>query len=287
MGTILVNDQFLDRENGSVDIEDRGYQFGDGVYEVVRVYGGNMFTAKEHLERLFESAEKIHLTLPFTYDELVARLEKLMEVNQLDTGIIYLQVTRGSSARQHHFPEQTKAVLTAYTKEVARPVADMTAGVKAIITDDVRWLRCDIKSLNLLGNLLAKQEAVSKGGFEAVLHRDGTVTEGSSSNVFIISGDTLYTHPATNLILNGITRREILKLCKEIGLSVAEQAFTLEALANADEVFMASTTAEVMPLVQLDETPVGNGKPGEWTQKLQAAFEEAVQKQCGSLAQTI
>lgn len=287
LGTILVNDQFLDRVNGTVDIEDRGYQFGDGVYEVVRVYGGKMFTAKEHLTRLFESAEKIFLTLPFTLEELTGRLEKLMEDNQLDTGIIYLQVTRGASSRQHHFPDQSSAVLTAYTKEVARPVADMSAGVKAITTPDVRWLRCDIKSLNLLGNLLAKQEAVSKGGFEAILHRDKMVTEGSSSNIFIISDNTMYTHPATNLILNGITRREILKHCAAIGLQVAEKPFTLDELMNAEEVFMASTTAEVMPLTQVNDAQIANGTPGNWTRKLQEAFEEAVEKQCGALTETI
>ncbi len=287
MGTILVNDQFLDRVNGTVDIEDRGYQFGDGVYEVVRVYGGKMFTAKEHLTRLFESAEKIFLTLPFTLEELTARLEKLMTDNNLDTGIIYLQVTRGASSRQHHFPEEQNAVLTAYTKEVARPVNDMSAGVKAITTPDVRWLRCDIKSLNLLGNLLAKQEAVSKGGFEAILHRDETVTEGSSSNVFMIANDTMYTHPATNLILNGITRREIIKHCANIGLKVEERAFTLDELYNAEEVFMASTTAEVMPLTLVNEQQIAGGTPGSWTRKLQEAFEEAVEKQCGALTETI
>lgn len=287
MGTILVNDQFLDRVNGTVDIEDRGYQFGDGVYEVVRVYGGKMFTAEEHLTRLFESAEKIFLTLPFTLEELTARLEKLMTDNNLDTGIIYLQVTRGASSRQHHFPEEQNAVLTAYTKEVARPVSDMGAGVKAITTPDVRWLRCDIKSLNLLGNLLAKQEAVSKGGFEAILHRDETVTEGSSSNVFIIADNTMYTHPATNLILNGITRREIIKLCANIGLKVEEKAFTLEELYSAEEVFMASTTAEVMPLTKVNDQQISGGTPGNWTRKLQEAFEEAVEKQCGALAETI
>lgn len=283
MGTILVNDQFVNREQASVDIEDRGYQFGDGVYEVIRIYSGKMFTGKEHIDRLFESAQKILLTLPFTKEELTENLHQLVEKNNLSTGIIYLQVTRGASSRQHQFPAESKAVFTAYTKEVARPETQMNEGVTATIADDVRWLRCDIKSLNLLGNLLAKQEAYSQGHFEAVLHRDGTVTEGSSSNVFIIKNDQLITHPATNLILNGITRREILRLCKEIGLDYKEEPFTLDELKEADEVFMASTTAEIMPLIQVGDVTVGNRKPGEWTKKLQIAFKSAIQEQCGEL----
>ncbi|MEW9500732.1 D-amino-acid transaminase [Jeotgalibacillus marinus] len=283
MGKILVNDQFISREEGSIDIEDRGYQFGDGVYEVIRVYGGKMFTGKEHLTRLFESSKKILLELPFTQEELTAKLQELMEMNKLHTGTIYLQVTRGAAPRQHQFPGQSKPVLTAYTKEVGRPEEGMNKGMTATVADDVRWLRCDIKSLNLLGNLLAKQEAMANGSFEAILHRDGTVTEGSSSNVFIIKDNQLHTHPATNLILNGITRRVILQLCNEIGLTYKEEAFSVEELYAADEVFMASTTAEIMPLVQVRDVPVGDGKPGEWTKKLQVAFKGAIQQQCGEL----
>ncbi|PPA71694.1 D-amino-acid transaminase [Jeotgalibacillus proteolyticus] len=286
MNTILLNDQFIDREQSSVNIEDRGYQFGDGVYEVIRIYSGKMFTGKEHITRLFESAEKIQLTLPFTEDELTENLYKLVEKNKLDTGIIYLQVTRGVSPRQHQFPLDGKAVFTAYTKEVARPEAQMNEGVTAIVADDVRWLRCDIKSLNLLGNLLAKQEAFSQGSFEAILHRDGTVTEGSSSNVFIIKNNTLYTHPATNLILNGITRREILRLCPGIGLEVKEESFTLDELYEADEVFVASTTAEIMPVIKVGAKAVGSSKPGEWSKKLQETFKASIQEQCGELVRS-
>lgn len=283
MGTILLNNQFVDRSQGTIDIEDRGYQFGDGVYEVIRIYGGKMFTGDEHLTRLFESAEKIHLVLPFSKEELLENLLQLIEKNSLDTGIIYLQVTRGASVRQHQFPAASEAVLTAYTKEVARPEEQMNQGVTAIVADDVRWLRCDIKSLNLLGNILAKQEAFSQGSFEAILHRGGTVTEGSSSNVFMIKNDQLFTHPATNLILNGITRREILRLCTDIGLDYKEESFTLDQLNDADEVFIASTTAEVMPVIQAGETIFGNRKPGDWTKKLQAVLKDSIQQQCGEL----
>ncbi|KIL43904.1 D-amino-acid transaminase [Jeotgalibacillus soli] len=287
MNKVLVNDQLMERQEAKVDIEDRGYQFGDGIYEVIRIYSGSMFTGKEHIDRLFESAKKIHLELPFSEEILTKKLQELMEVNQLQTGIIYLQVTRGASPRQHHFPDNdVKAVFTAYTKEVPRPEKQMTEGVTAIVADDIRWLRCDIKSLNLLGNLLAKQEAMSKGSYEAVLHRDSTVTEGSSSNIFIIKNDELRTHPATNLILNGITRREILRLCSDIGLSYKEEAFTLDEMYKADEVFMASTTAEVMPLVQVGDTVVGDRTPGKWTKELQKAFLGAIQQQCGELIKT-
>ncbi|KIL46389.1 D-amino-acid transaminase [Jeotgalibacillus campisalis] len=283
MSTVLYNNNFVSREACTVDMEDRGYQFGDGVYEVIRIYSGKMFTSQEHITRLFESAEKIKLDLPFTKEELTKNLSTLVEKNKLHTGTIYLQVTRGASARQHQFPLEGNPVFTAYTKEVPRPENQMNEGVAAIIAEDVRWLRCDIKSLNLLGNLLAKQEAYSQGSFEAILHRDGTVTEGSSSNAFIIKNNQLITHPATNLILNGITRRELLRLCPGIGLDVKEEAFTLDDLLSADEVFIASTTAEITPIVQIDGKDVADRKPGEWTKKLQSVLKASIQEQCGEL----
>ncbi|RLQ97884.1 D-amino-acid transaminase [Falsibacillus albus] len=273
MEKIIVNGEMLERNGFYVDIEDRGYQFGDGIYEVIRVYEGRMYTQEEHLNRLYESAGKIGLNISYTKEELTDHLEKLIQSNQLDTGIIYMQFTRGASPRQHAFPvEPVPASYVAYTKVMARPEVFMKEGVKGHLVEDIRWLRCDIKSLNLLGNIMAKQSASEAGCFEAIQHRGETVTEGSSSNVFIVKEGAVITHPATNLILNGITRQEIQKLCSESGIVFEEREFTVTNLMAADEVFIASTTSEVMPIVEIDNTVIGDGKPGQVTKQLQTLF---------------
>ncbi|URT70132.1 D-amino-acid transaminase [Cytobacillus firmus] len=284
MEYVILNGNLIERSKAKVDIEDRGYQFGDGVYEVIRVYNGKMFTADEHLERLLESGNKIELNIPYSKDQLKQMLIEMIDRNNLELGIVYMQFSRGTSPRNHAYPGADVApVLTAYTRETTRPVESMRNGVKAILIEDIRWLRCDIKSLNLLGNIMAKQKAAQSGCFEAIQHRGDTVTEGSSSNIAIVKDGTLYTHPATNLILNGITRRKINEICRENGIALKESAFTKEDLLAADEVFMSSTSAEVTPIIEIEGKPVGNGSPGPITNKLQNLFEEAIEKQCGSL----
>ncbi|WP_436373288.1 D-amino-acid transaminase [Cytobacillus sp. BC1816] len=284
MEYVILNGDLIERSEAKVDFEDRGYQFGDGVYEVIRVYNGKMFTADEHLERLLESGRKIELDIPYSIGQLKQMLAEMIERNNLELGIVYMQVSRGTSPRNHAYPGADVApVLTAYTRETSRPVESMRNGVKAILIEDIRWLRCDIKSLNLLGNIMAKQKAAQSGCFEAIQHRRDTVTEGSSSNIAIVKDGTLYTHPATNLILNGITRRKINEICMENGVSLEESAFTKDDLLDADEVFMSSTSAEITPITEIEGKPVGNGSPGPITNKLQNLFEEAIEKQCGSL----
>ncbi|AWE08376.1 D-amino-acid transaminase [Lysinibacillus sp. 2017] len=279
MGYSLLNDQIVKDEEIVVDKEDRGYQFGDGVYEVVKVYNGELFTAKEHIDRFYASAEKIRITIPYTKDKLHQLIHRLVEANQVDTGHVYFQITRGTSPRNHIFPgDDVLPVLTGNTKENPRPVQNFENGVKATFVEDIRWLRCDIKSLNLLGAVLAKQEAHEKGCYEAILHRAETVTEGSASNIYGIKDGVLYTHPADNFILNGITRQVILKCAEEIGMSVKEEAFTKEQLLMMDEAIVSSTTSEVTPIIDIDGTIVGGGTPGEWTRKLQAQFETKIPK---------
>ncbi len=185
MEKVIVNNQMLNRSEVNIDVEDRGYQFGDGVYEVIRVYNGRLFTGKEHIDRLYESAKKIFLNIPFTIETITNNIEQLVKENKVQTGIIYMQITRGVSPRQHHFPgEDVAPTFVAYTREMPRPDELMNKGVKAMLAEDIRWLRCDIKSLNLLPNLLAKQKATEMGCYEAIQYRDKTVTEGSSSNIF-------------------------------------------------------------------------------------------------------
>ncbi|TWT12493.1 D-amino-acid transaminase [Planomicrobium sp. CPCC 101079] len=272
MDVILHNDQFIREEELVISKEDRGYQFGDGIYEVIRVYEGNLYTAKEHIDRFYASAEKIKIVIPYTKDVFHKLVYDLVEKNEINTGQVYVQITRGASVRQHHFPADTPPVLIGYTKSVERPVELMEAGVRATFIEDIRWLRCDIKSLNLLGNVLAKQEAHDRGFYEAILHRGEVVTEGSSTNMYGIKDGVVYTHPTDNLILPGITRSVILELCKKAGIQVQETAFTKSQALEMDEFFLSSTTAEVMPIIEIDGQPIGGGTPGPLTQKLQEAF---------------
>ncbi|RST76451.1 D-amino-acid transaminase [Siminovitchia acidinfaciens] len=282
MGKIIFGDQILDRSVVHIDLEDRGYQFGDGVYEVIRVYGGKLFTAKEHIERLFQSAKKIKMDISMTPERIEDLVAELVKENGVGFGSVYMQVTRGTAPRTHMFPKpdsQTTAVLTAYTNEVPRPERQLESGVDAITAEDIRWLRCDIKSLNLLPNVLAKQEATEAGCFEAILHRSGIVTEGSSSNAYLVRNGEVITHPADNFILNGITRQVLAKLCQENGIPFVEKAFGVVDLLQADEVFITSTTSEVMPIVKVDDKPIGAGKPGGVTRKLQTLFEAKINEE--------
>ncbi|TCN24381.1 D-amino-acid transaminase [Mesobacillus foraminis] len=281
---VAVNGNLIDRKNAYIDIEDRGYQFGDGVYEVIRVYNGKMFTGNEHLERLWKSASSIGITIPHSREELKDLLEQLIQKNKLSLGTVYLQYTRGIAPRKHPFPsDDVKPTLVAYTKEVGRPEEKLHSGIKAIQTEDIRWLRCDIKSLNLLGNLLANQKAAEAGCDEAILNRDGRVTEGSHSNISIVKGGKIYTHPANNYILNGISRRVMLEICAREGIQVIEEPFTVKELQDADEIFLTGTTVEVMPVIELDGKSAGGGKPGPVTRKLQNWFKAEIENQCGRL----
>lgn len=267
---ILVNNDLMTRDQATIDIEDRGYQFGDGVYEVVRIYNGVFFELDAHLDRLERSAGEIKIVLPFTQEELKANLNKLIKQVPVQSGHVYMQVTRGVAPRNHPFPEKADPVFVAYTKEYEKEPSRSPG--RAVFTEDIRWLRCDIKSLNLLGNVLAKQFANEQNVDEAIFHRGEWVTEGSSTNVFIVKNNVLYTHPANHLILDGITRRVILSDANELGIQVEEKAFTKQDLLNSDEVFISSTTQEVRPLVEVNGQQIGTGREGKITSSLHAKF---------------
>ena len=284
MSYILFNGELSKRETISIDIEDRGYQFGDGIYEVVRVYNGRLFTWKEHIDRLYASAEKIRMTIPYTKEEMKDFMDKLIEKNELTEGTIYLQLTRGVAPRNHAFPgSDVQATFVAYTKVSERPVQLMEKGVDAHLVEDKRWLYCDIKSLNLLGNVLAHQEALDAGCYEAILLRDGVVTEGSHTNVSIISNGVVYTHPANNLILNGISRKVMMKACKSKSISFKEEAFTVDQLMKADEAFITSTTLEITPICKINGLPVGIEGQYNVIRQLQDAFVAEIEAECGPL----
>jgi len=274
---VFFNGQIMRMNEVNISFEDRGYQFGDGIYEVIRVYDGKPFTLKEHLDRLERSGREILLELKDMRKDIEESILTLIEKNNIRTGNVYIQITRGVAPRNHDFPDgDTKLQVIAYTNEVERPIQKQKTGITATLKEDIRWLRCDIKSLNLLGNVLAKQEAKMKGFQEAIQHRNGTVTEGSATNVFIVKNEQLFTHPLSNLILPGITRELIIKLSKQIGLPVIQEPFTVDQLLDADEIFISSTTNEVMPVIKVDDKIIGNGTPGKITKKLQDQYEKLV-----------
>lgn len=273
---VLNQKNFIHRDKLTYPFEERGLQFGDGVYEVIRIYEGNPHLLKEHVERLFRSAEAIHLTLNYTVDELIETLEKLVKENNMtNDGKIYLQVTRGSAKRDHVFPDKSvEPNFYAYIEDFERNLENLQNGVPVITHEDLRWDLCYIKSLNLLPNVLAKQAAKEKNCFEAILHKDGTVTEASSANVFLVKDDRIYTFPATKRILRGCVRMKVFEFARELNLPILEESFTLEDIPLADEMFLTSTTAEIMPIVKVDNHRINDGKPGPITRKLQAAYEE-------------
>ncbi|WP_053217070.1 D-amino-acid transaminase [Virgibacillus senegalensis] len=272
---VLSQTTFVNEDELSYPFQERGLQFGDGIYEVIRVYQGNYYLINEHVDRLFRSAEAVKLTLPFNKERLYHLLEELLKINKVENDAkVYLQATRGSALRDHVFPIDVEANFYAYVQDLPRPMEKLTSGVAAITMPDERWQNCYIKSLNLLPNVLAKQEAKEHGAFEAILHRDGKVTECSSSNAYIVKEGKIHTHPETNNILHGCVRSRVKILAKELGIPFIEQAFKLEDLQEADEVFLSSSTAEVMPIVKIDGKNVQNGEPGPVTKKLQTAYQE-------------
>jgi len=273
----FLDGKFTKKEELKISVDDRGYYFGDGIYEVIKVYGGELFTAQEHIDRLFNSAEKIKLSLSQTKEQVLDIVKELISVNNLVDGHVYLQITRGSYPRQHHFPlPAVEPIILAYAVRSSRPLMQMEKGVSVKSVADIRWLRCDIKSLNLLGSVLAKEEAHAAGFHEAILHRDGVVTEGSSTNMFGVKDGIIYTHPVTNLILNGITRMVVFNICYEYQIPIVEKAFTLDEAMGMDEMFLTSTTSEVTPIIAIDSHIIGTGERGEIVKKLQEAFSERI-----------
>lgn len=255
---------------------DRGYYFGDGIYEVFRIYNGKPYALERHMERLRRSMEAVRIPLPYPLAEMTEKLEELRAVSGVRDGSLYLQITRGEAPRSHAFPKSCTPVLIAWCNAFPRHLEVMRVGIDVVTVADIRWLRCDIKSLNLLPNVLAKQEAREKGADEAVLHRNGTVTEGSSGNLMIVNGGTVRTHPADHLILPGVTRAVAIELASAIGIPLREEEFTVSELLEADEVFVTGTTVEVCPVKAVDGRRIGNGKPGPVTRRLQDAFEKTI-----------
>ena len=269
-----VNGRFVAHREAQVHIEDRGYQFADGVYEVVPVVSGTLVDEELHLDRLERSLDELRIGWPVARPVLRLVSHELIRRNGLTNGIVYMQVTRGVAPRDHKFPKAAKPALVMTTKQLKRATpAALAAGLKVVTVPDIRWDRRDIKSISLLPNCLAKQEAFEKGAAEAWMVENGFVTEGSSTNAWIVNADgQVVTRKANNEILNGITRRVLLKVMKEEGLELVERPFTVEEAYKAKEAFLTSSSNFVMPVTEIDGRPVGNGHPGLLTQRLRRAY---------------
>jgi D-alanine transaminase len=264
MTIVYLNGKYLPVDRAYISVEDRGFLFGDSLYEVVRCYRGRPFHLDLHLERFYRGIEGARLPRSKALERLPSIIERILEENQVEDTNIYIQYTRGvSHPRSHTFPSQPRPTLLVMPVAIhALPDHARSAGVTAETTEDIRWHRCSIKTTMLLPNILAKQQARDREIFEAVLVRDGFVTEGASTNVFALLDGVLTTHPTDDLILGGITRDVVLSLSRGLGLKSEERAFTVEELYGAGEVMLTSTTIEVLPVTSVDGKAVGDGYPG-------------------------
>jgi len=279
----LLDGKLVDLNENVVPMEDRGHQFGDGVYEVTRVYNGRCFALKMHVDRLYRSLRELTIPAVYTYEELAEFHELLIKESGIMDGAIYLQITRGVSPRAHGFPDSVIPRLTMSIRATgAATDKHKLEGAKGLLIPDERWLRCDIKSLNLLGNVMGKQRAKEAGCFEGIQVRDGFVTEGTSSNFFVIKDDVAWTYPRCNLILTGVTRTLIIeKIAPELGLVVVEKKFDEAFAKSAQEAFICGTNSEITPIVTLSGQPVGDGSVGPITRKIQQAYYTIIDEECG------
>ena len=284
----FVNGRYLPQGQAQIHIEDRGYQFADGVYEVICIWNGLPVDFAAHIARLNRSLRELRIRAPASDGALALILKEVISRNRLTKGTVYIQVNRGVAPRAHVFPGvAVKPSLIVTGKHGVGP-ADAVAktGVKVISVIDARWKRCDIKSVGLLANTLAKQAAAEAKAFEALLHTpDGTVTEASVSNAWIVlPGGTIVTHPVTSSILAGVTRARVLKIARDVGYAVEERPFTLTEARRAKEVFLTGTTTFVMPVVRIDEHPVANGAPGAAALDLRRRYLAYMDGQSNELA---
>ncbi len=272
-----LNGAFMPLDEVKVSIEDRGFQFGDGVYEVVRTYGGVPFQLDSHLERLERSANAIHLSMPGRSTGWRDWVLEGITRSGYSECKVYVQVTRGVAPRDHLFPNRAAPTIVMSIREMHALAPKLRrTGVVVATMEDLRWGRCDIKSINLLPNVLARQRASEAGAFEAILVRQGMVTEGAVSNVMMVSAGRVITPPEGAHILSGVTRRLVVDQARKAGISVEERNVGLEEFRHADEVFITGTTVEVLPVVRIDDAPVGSGHPGRLTERVSSLFKEGI-----------
>ncbi|CAC9530034.1 D-alanine aminotransferase (EC 2.6.1.21) [uncultured Gammaproteobacteria bacterium] len=261
---VYLNGEFIPKDQASVSIMDRGFLFGDGVYEVIPVYSGKIFRLDEHLKRLQNSLNSVQINNPYSAPEWSDILHQLLGLSTESNQSLYLQISRGADiSRKHSFESLTPTVFIESNPLMPKTKSELEMGFRAMSQPDFRWQRCDIKSTSLLANIMYSQQAKQNSVEEVILHRDSNVTEGATSNVFIIKSDTLLTHPTGKHILSGITRDLVLESAKHCHLNIEESTFTLDHLLMADEVWISSSTREVMPITQVDDRLINNGVIGQ------------------------
>ncbi|MFT6332000.1 MAG: D-alanine transaminase [Lentimonas sp.] len=271
----FLNGEFLPHQNCLIHIEDRGFQFSDGIYEVILFKNGRLIDQDWHLDRLFYSLGELNIKVKFDRKWFSGMILELFEKNNLAEGSVYLQITRGSTARQQHFPEGLSPTISATVSPLRNN--NLNESLSVISHQDIRWQRCDIKSISLLASSMLRQKAVDAKADDVIMVRDEYVSEASFANVFIVDGnDTLVTRNLDNFVLGGITRKRIIQLAKEIGIKVEERKFSLEDMLVAKEVFLSSTTLLLRSVAKIDGKTIRDGEIGEITKKLQKSYQNFI-----------
>ena len=277
MQKVFLNGEFIDKDSAKISIFDRGFIFGDGIYEVVPVINSIIVEKDGFWDRFQRSLNEISLNLPYTNDEFESILNNLIEINSLKEGGLYIQITRGVAPRDFSFVKGVKPTIMAFAfsdSVLEHPAAK--SGITIISTPDIRWKRRDIKSISLLGQCYAKNQATIAGADECFMVEDGYVTEAGSSSAFIIKDGTLITKPLSNEILPGIRRNRLLNLAKQIGLQIQERKFSMDEVYNADECFISAATIILLPVIKADGKAINGGKIGEYTIKLRELYKRAL-----------
>ena len=274
-----INNKFVKNSNAKISVKDRGFLFADSIYELISVFNKKIVDIDQHLNRLKSSLNKVKIKYNFNKKKIRKIINKLIKLNNVINGYIYIQITRGVAERKHEFPKQYKPTTIIFTKNLNVDKKIYKKGVKIITIPDLRWLRRDIKTTSLLPNVLSKQLAVEKNAFESWLIDNGNITEGSASNAWIIkSSNTIITHPANTKILKGVTRDTIIKILKKNNFNVIEKPFNLIEAKNAKEAFITSSTLSVLPVVKIDNYNISNGKPGDITKKIMYLYNNYINK---------
>ena len=272
----FLNSKFVDFKNAKIHVEDRGLQFADSVYEVVAVLNYKLIDLNFHFKRLKYSLKELKIEYKVREKELEKTFKKILYENKTKNGIIYMQVTRGVQLREHVYKKNLKSTVIIYSRNKKFNLSGKNfKGVKAIIFKDMRWDRRDIKTVNLLPNIIAANQAKKQNAYEAILVKNNKITEGTASNIWIIKKNRIFTHPSNSDILKGVTRTSLKIIIRKLGLTLSEKSFTLNQLMNADEVFLTSSGSLVTPIIKIDSKKINNGKIGNITLKLANLYSKS------------